>query len=289
MGRNEKIIPKVKGKIKKVFKKKEDFDPAASMYHSSRKVETDAKGNVVGSSSFKRKGETGKATRTKGKLKPTADSAAATKAKTGFEYKRLPGNKEKVNIELLKNDGDVKAVGPDGSPLERSSSFKLRGGTGKMDSYAAFQRQGLISPMHVEDPPKKKSYDIFSMPNDMRYRLEQKGSFSPKVLAAFANHPKAKDYGAYKAGRDKDVARRKVADAETQAEGTYDKEHVYRTDQEKHYGQNDEYKQQTQKAGVVFDSKGSQVYPGQEGHTEGYLKQKAEGHGVTKDVLVKRL
>ncbi len=97
MGRNEKIIPKVKEKIKKVFKKKEDFDPAASMYHSSRKVETDAKGDVVGSSSFKLKGETGKkeqkakATRTKGTIKPT----------TGFEYKRLPGNKGKVDIQNL--------------------------------------------------------------------------------------------------------------------------------------------------------------------------------------------
>jgi len=217
-----------------------------------------------------------KATRTKGTIKPTADSAAATKAKTGFEYKRLETPKSTITMKP-KELGDVKPA------------FQLRGGTGKIDSYSAFQRQGLISPMQVEDPPKKKGVDIYSMSNDMRYRLEKKGSFSPKVLAAFANHPKAQDYGAYKAGRDKDVGRRKVGNAETQDEGTYDKKDVYRSDQEKHYGENNEFKQQTQKAGVVFDAKGSQIYPGQKGHTKGYLEQKAEGHGVSKDVLVKRL
>jgi len=103
----------------------------------------------------------------------------------------------------------ISAVGDVYKKLTNGSSFQLRGGTGKIDSYAAFQRQGLISPMQVEDPPKKKGIDIFSMSNDMRYKLEKKGSFSPGELKAFSGHPKAKDYGAYKAGRDKDVERRR--------------------------------------------------------------------------------
>lgn len=169
-----------------------------------------------------------------------------------------------------------------------ANNFKLRNGAGKMNSYSAMQEKGLISPMQVEEPPKKKGVDIYSMSNDMRYRLEKKGSFSPKELKAFSNHPKAQDYGIYKAGKDKDVARRKVGDVETMT-GDYDKELVNRSDQEKAYGKNDEFKKQSQKAGQVFDSKGSQVFPGQKGYTEGYLKNKAEGHDVSKDVLVKRL
>jgi len=171
-----------------------------------------------------------------------------------------------------------------------ANNFKLRNGAGKMNSYSAMQKKGLISPMQVEEPPKKKGVDIYSMSNDMRYRLEKKGSFSPKELKAFSGHPKAKDYGAYKAGRDKDVGRRKVGDLDTMVKDQTreQKKLVNRSDQEKQYGAKDEFKSQTQKAGVAFDKQGSQIYPGQEGHTEAYLKSKAEGYGTTKDKLVKR-
>ena len=220
-----------------------------------------------------------KATRTKSKLKP----------KTGFEYTRLPGNKGKVKIKLEKEDHDVKAVGPDGNPLERSSSFKLRGGTGKIDSYGALQRQGLISPMHVEDPPKKKGKSIMDMSNAQIYRMSAEGKFGPEgnqSMKLLLNSPRGEEFSKFKTARDKEVFRKTDAIAK---EKYRNEKASDETDQQKAYGEDDSFKKQTQQAGKVFDAKGDTIYPGMKGHTEAYLKTKAEGHGVSKDVLVKRL
>jgi len=55
-------------------------------------------------------------------------------------YKRIPGKKDTIEKE---ETGKM----PKFSPEQRKGTpFKLRGGTGKIDSYAAFQRKGLISP-----------------------------------------------------------------------------------------------------------------------------------------------
>ncbi len=207
-----------------------------------------------------------KATRTKGKLKP----------KTGFEYKRLetPKSTIKLKPEPL---GDV------------STPFKLRGGTGKIDSYGALQRQGLISPMQVEDPPKKKGKSIMDMSNAQIYRMNAEGKFGGEgnqSMKLLLNSPRGEEFSKFKAARDKEVFRKTDAIAKEK----YSNEKAPdETDQQKAYGKDDEFKKQSQQAGQVFDAKGDTIYPGMKGHTEGYLKTKAEGHGVTKDVLVKRL
>lgn len=212
-----------------------------------------------------------KATRTKGKLKPTSSSAAATKAQTGFEHKHLKAPKS--TIELKQEPlGDV------GTP------FKLRGGTGKIDSYGAFQRQGLISPMQVEDPPKKKGRTIMDMSNAEIYRLQKEGKFGGegnKSMKLLLNSPKGKDYSTFKSYRDKEIANRSKVVTDQSVEKRKE------TDQQKSYGTDDWKKKQTQKAGKVFDAKGSQLYPGQEGHSEARVKAAKEGY--SKDVEVKRL
>lgn len=124
------------------------------------------------------------------------------------------------------------------------------------------------------------------MSNDMRYRLQAKGAFSPSVLKAFSTHPKAKEYNKFKAYRDKEVERRTVGNLEDMKEKLTKEElkHVNKTDQVKHYGENDEYKQQTQQAGKVFDSKGSQIYPDMEGYSKKLIQAKEEGYGTSMEI-----
>jgi hypothetical protein len=55
-------------------------------------------------------------------------------------YKHIPGKKDTIEEE---ETGEMPKFSPQQS---KGTPFKLRGGTGKIDSYAAFQRKGLISP-----------------------------------------------------------------------------------------------------------------------------------------------
>ena len=170
------------------------------------------------------------------------------------------------------------------SALIRKGSFKLRNGAGKMDSYSAMQKKGLISPMHVEDPPKKKGKTIMDMSNAEIYRLQKEGKFGGegnKSMKLLLNSPKGKDYSTFKSYRDKEIANRSKVVTDQSVEKRKE------TDQQKSYGTDDWKKKQTQIAGKVFDAKGSQLYPGQEGHSEARVKAAKEGY--SKDVEVKRL
>ena len=165
-----------------------------------------------------------------------------------------------------------------------ANNFKLRNGAGKMDSYSAMQKKGLISPMHVEDPPKKKGKTIMDMSNAEIYRLQKEGKFGGegnKSMKLLLNSPKGKDYSTFKSYRDKEIANRSKVVTDQSVEKRKE------TDQQKSYGTDDWKKKQTQKAGKVFDAKGSQLYPGQEGHSEARVKAAKEGY--SKDVEVKRL
>ena len=170
------------------------------------------------------------------------------------------------------------------SALIRKGSFKLRNGAGKMDSYSAMQKKGLISPMHVEDPPKKKGKTIMDMSNAEIYRLQKEGKFGGegnKSMKLLLNSPKGKDYSTSKSYRDKEIANRSKVVTDQSVEKRKE------TDQQKSYGTDDWKKKQTQKAGKVFDAKGSQLYPGQEGHSEARVKAAKEGY--SKDLEIKRL
>jgi hypothetical protein len=170
------------------------------------------------------------------------------------------------------------------SGVLRKGSFKLRNGAGKMDSYSAMQKKGLISPMQVEDPPKKKGKTIMDMSNAEIYRLQKEGKFGGeenKSMKMLLNSPRGKDYSTFKSYRDKEIANRSKVVTDQSVEKRKE------TDQQKSYGTDDWKKKQTQKAGKVFDAKGSQLYPGQEGHSEARVKAAKEGY--SKDVEVKRL
>ncbi len=180
-----------------------------------------------------------------------------------------------------------------------ANNFKLRNGAGKMNSYSAMQEKGLISPMQVEEPPKKKGRMITELSNREIYNLDKKGYFekNPAEMKRLMNTPTSsgsstlgKEYQIWSGGRDKEVASRmKVGQLTDKPEDLeqWQKDHINAPDQVKDYGKDEMYKKTAQQAGNVYDDKGETVYPGQEGHTEGYLKQKAEGY--SEDVEVKRL
>ena len=55
-------------------------------------------------------------------------------------YQPIPAKKDEIEEE---ETGKMPTLSPE---QRKGTPFKLRGGTGKIDSYAAFQRKGLISP-----------------------------------------------------------------------------------------------------------------------------------------------
>jgi len=67
-----------------------------------------------------------------------------------FEHKTLPGKKDTIKKEKT---GEMPSMSPQ---KRKGTPFKLRGGTGNRNSYAAFQNKGLISPMQNGEGDLKK-------------------------------------------------------------------------------------------------------------------------------------
>lgn len=124
--------------------------------------------------------------------------------------------------------------------------------------------------------PKKRGKTIMDMSNAQIYRMEAEGKFDKNPsMKLLLNSPRGAEYKKFKAYRDKENYRKTEA---VQKEKFEREQKGDETDQEKAYGQDDEFKKTTQQAGQVFDEHGSKLYPDMEGYTEAMIKAKEEGY-----------